>query len=375
MCGTIAALDLCFRGQRLWTMSSLNIVARNSKVFAAQICRNQQFGASNRHASSSAKVGFVGLGNMGGHMARNLMKNGHPLIVFDTVPDSMQAIKKEGATLASSPQEVASTVLLEQLASVLTGATLASSPQEVASQTNLIITMLPASQHVLDVYTGSSGILGSVQKGSLLIDSSTIDPSVSQQMAEESTKVGATFVDAPVSGGVNAARDAGLTFMVGSPDQSFGKVKEILDKMGKNVVHCGSVGTGQAAKICNNMLLAISMIGTAETMNLGMKLGLDPKLLAKILNMSSGRCWSSEVYNPVPGVLDGVPSSNDYQGGFGTALMTKDLGLAQNAATATQSPTPLGSLSHQLYRLMTNSGYAGKDFSSAFQFLKQQDKK
>ncbi|KAK7092221.1 hypothetical protein V1264_008007 [Littorina saxatilis] len=331
-------------------MSSLNIVARNSKVFAAQICRNQQFGASNRHASSSAKVGFVGLGNMGGHMARNLMKNGHPLIVFDTVPDSMQAIKKEGATLASSPQEV-------------------------ASQTNLIITMLPASQHVLDVYTGSSGILGSVQKGSLLIDSSTIDPSVSQQMAEESTKVGATFVDAPVSGGVNAARDAGLTFMVGSPDQSFGKVKEILDKMGKNVVHCGSVGTGQAAKICNNMLLAISMIGTAETMNLGMKLGLDPKLLAKILNMSSGRCWSSEVYNPVPGVLDGVPSSNDYQGGFGTALMTKDLGLAQNAATATQSPTPLGSLSHQLYRLMTNSGYAGKDFSSAFQFLKQQDKK
>ncbi|KAK7495698.1 hypothetical protein BaRGS_00013145 [Batillaria attramentaria] len=301
---------------------------------------------SQRHASGST-VGFVGLGNMGGHMARNLIKKGHSLIVYDNVPASVEALKADGATVAASPKEV-------------------------ASQTNLIVSMLPASQHVLEVYTGSSGILSSVQKGSLLIDSSTIDPSVSQQMAEESSKAGATFVDAPVSGGVNAARDAGLTFMVGGPEDAFAKAKEVLDKMGKNVVHCGPVGTGQAAKICNNMLLAISMIGTSETMNLGMKLGLDPKLLAKILNMSSGRCWSSEVYNPVPGVLEGVPSSNDYKGGFGTALMTKDLGLAQNAATATKAPTPLGSLAHQIYRIMTNSGYAGKDFSSAFQFLQEQ---
>lgn len=283
-------------------------------------------------------------------MARNLLKKGHKLIVFDVTPASVEALKADGATVASSPKDV-------------------------ASKADLIVTMLPASQHVLEVYTGNAGILRSVHKGSLLIDSSTIDPSVSQIMAEESNKVGATFVDAPVSGGVNAARDALLTFMVGGPEEAFTKAKAVLDKMGKNVVHCGPVGTGQAAKICNNMLLAISMIGTSETMNLGMSLGLDPKLLAKILNMSSGRCWSSEVYNPVPGVLEGVPSSNNYKGGFGTALMTKDLGLAQNAATTTKSPTPLGSLAHQIYRIMTNSGYAGKDFSSAFQFLQAQNEK
>lgn len=283
-------------------------------------------------------------------MARNLLKKGHKLIVFDVTPASVEALKADGATVASSPKDV-------------------------AAKADLIVTMLPASQHVLEVYTGNAGILRSVHKGSLLIDSSTIDPSVSQIMAEESNKVGATFVDAPVSGGVNAARDALLTFMVGGPEEAFTKAKAVLDKMGKNVVHCGPVGTGQAAKICNNMLLAISMIGTSETMNLGMSLGLDPKLLAKILNMSSGRCWSSEVYNPVPGVLEGVPSSNNYRGGFGTALMTKDLGLAQNAATTTKSPTPLGSLAHQIYRIMTNSGYAGKDFSSAFQFLQAQNEK
>lgn len=283
-------------------------------------------------------------------MARNLLKKGHKLIVFDVTPASVEALKADGATVASSPKDV-------------------------AAKADLIVTMLPASQHVLEVYTGNAGILRSVHKGSLLIDSSTIDPSVSQIMAEESNKVGATFVDAPVSGGVNAARDALLTFMVGGPEEAFTKAKAVLDKMGKNVVHCGPVGTGQAAKICNNMLLAISMIGTSETMNLGMSLGLDPKLLAKILNMSSGRCWSSEVYNPVPGVLEGVPSSNNYKGGFGTALMTKDLGLAQNAATTTKSPTPLGSLAHQIYRIMTNSGYAGKDFSSAFQFLQAQNEK
>ncbi|KAL8572123.1 hypothetical protein ACOMHN_052920 [Nucella lapillus] len=284
---------------------------------------------------------------MGGHMARNLLKKGHSVIVFDLVADSVAALKADGASVAASPKEV-------------------------ASQTDLIVTMLPASPQVMEVYLGSSGILGSVQKGTLLIDSSTIDPSVSQQMAEEAGKLGTTFVDAPVSGGVNAARDGALTFMVGAPEQVFEQVKELLDKMGKNVVHCGPVGTGQAAKICNNMLLAISMIGTAETMNMGMKLGLEPKLLAKVLNSSSGRCWSSELYNPVPGVLEGVPSSNNYQGGFGTALMTKDLGLAQNAATAARCPTPLGSLAHQIYRLMTNGGYAGKDFSSAFHFIQQQ---
>ncbi|CAE1291603.1 HIBADH [Acanthosepion pharaonis] len=212
-----------------------------------------------------------------------------------------------------------------------------------------------------------------MQKGTLLMDSSTIDPSVSQEIATKAEELGASFVDSPVSGGVNAAKDRLLTFMVGGKESAFAEAKVYLDMMGKNVIHCGAVGTGQAAKICNNMLLAISMIGTSEAMNLGIKLGLDAKMLAHILNVSSGRCWSSEIYNPVPGVKEGVPSSNDYKGGFGTALMTKDLGLAQNAAINTKSPTPLGSLCLHLYRIMCNTGFAEKDFSSAFKFLQEME--
>ena len=161
--------------------------------------------------------------------------------------------------------------------------------------------------------------------------------------------------------------------MVGGVEEEFAAAQELLGCMGSNVVYCGAVGTGQAAKICNNLLLAISMIGTAEAMNLGIRLGLDPKLLAKILNMSSGRCWSSDTYNPVPGVVDGVPSANNYQGGFGTTLMAKDLGLAQDSATSTKSPILLGSQAHQIYRMMCAKGYSKKDFSSVFQFLQEEE--
>lgn len=166
---------------------------------------------------------------------------------------------------------------------------------------------------------------------------------------------------------------AKLTFMVGGVEEEYNAAQELLTCMGANVVYCGPVGTGQAAKICNNMLLAIGMIGTAETMNLGIRLGLDPKLLAKILNMSSGRCWSSDTYNPAPGVMEGVPSANNYQGGFGTTLMAKDLGLAQHTATNTKTPIPLGSLAHQIFRVMCSRGYANKDFSSVFQFLREEE--
>lgn len=303
-----------------------------------------------RTMTTKSAVGFIGLGNMGNHMARNLAKKGYKLVVYDVSKDALKSLKEEGMTVAGSPAEV-------------------------ASQCKDIITMLPATQHVQEAYAGKNGILSTVKENSLLIDSSTIDPAVSKEMAILATAKHSSYIDAPVSGGVNAARDAGLTFMVGAPAVSFDAAQKYLSAMGKNIVHCGPVGTGQAAKICNNMLLAISMIGTSEAMNLGQRLGLDPKLLAKILNTSSGRCWSSEVYNPCPGVLDGVPSSNNYKGGFGTALMTKDLGLAQNAATATKSPIPLGGLAHQIYRIMTSSGYAGKDFSSAYQFLQEQEQK
>ncbi|KAJ8377216.1 hypothetical protein AAFF_G00265110 [Aldrovandia affinis] len=253
------------------------------------------------------------------------------------------------------------------------GAQILDSPAEVADKADRIITMLPSSPNVIEAYTGASGILRKVKKGTLLIDSSTIDPSVSKEMALASEKMGAVFMDAPVSGGVGAASLANLTFMVGGPEEEFTAAKELLSCMGANVLYCGQVGAGQAAKICNNMLLAIGMIGTAETMNLGIRLGLDPKLLTQILNMSSGRCWSSDTYNPVPSVMEGVPSNNNYLGGFGTTLMAKDLGLAQNTATNTKTPIPLGSLAHQIYRTMCARGYANKDFSSVFQFLREEE--
>ncbi|XP_029647175.1 3-hydroxyisobutyrate dehydrogenase, mitochondrial [Octopus sinensis] len=299
-------------------------------------------------ASDKGCVGFVGLGNMGAHMARNLIKKGHSLVVFDLSESACNSLKEAGAKIASSPAAV-------------------------AESSQKIVTMLPSSPHVKAVYCGPGGIYSKFQKGTLLMDSSTIDPAVSQEMAEKAEELGGVMVDSPVSGGILAARDALLTFMVGGTESGFAESKKILDLMGKNVIHCGPSGTGQAAKICNNMLLAISMIGTSEAMNLGIKLGLDAKMLASILNVSSGRCWSSEMYNPVPGVKEGVPSSNNYKGGFGTALMLKDLGLAQNAAGATQSPTPLGGMALNLYRIMCNNGFSEMDFSSVYKFLQKRE--
>uniref|UniRef100_H2LK34 3-hydroxyisobutyrate dehydrogenase n=1 Tax=Oryzias latipes TaxID=8090 RepID=H2LK34_ORYLA len=251
-----------------------------------------------RSMASKTPVGFIGLGNMGSPMATNLLKNGYPVIATDVFPESCKELQDIGAQVVDSPADV-------------------------ADRADRIITMLPSSPNVIEVYTGPNGILKKVKKGTLLIDSSTIDPAVSREMAKAAEKMGAVFMDAPVSGGVGAASLAKLTFMVGGLEEEYEAAQELLTCMGANVVYCGQVGTGQAAKICNNMLLAIGMIGTAETMNLGIRLGLDPKLLTKILNMSSGRCWSSDKYNPVPGVMEGVPSSNNYQGGFGTTLMAK----------------------------------------------------
>uniref|UniRef100_A0A8C6V9E3 3-hydroxyisobutyrate dehydrogenase n=1 Tax=Neogobius melanostomus TaxID=47308 RepID=A0A8C6V9E3_9GOBI len=303
---------------------------------------------SSRTMASKTPVGFIGLGNMGSPMAKNLLKNGYPVICTDVFPESCNEMQVSGAQVVDTPADV-------------------------AEKADRIITMLPSSPNVIDVYTGNNGILKKVKKGTLLIDSSTIDPYVSKEMAVTAEKMGAVFMDAPVSGGVGAASLAKLTFMVGGPEEEYTAAQELLTCMGANVVYCGLVGTGQAAKICNNMLLAIGMIGTAETMNLGIRLGLDPKLLAQVLNMSSGRCWSSDTYNPVPGVMEGVPSANNYQGGFGTTLMAKDLGFAQSTATSTRSPIPLGSMAHQIFRVMCSRGYANKDFSSIFQFLREEE--
>jgi len=281
-------------------------------------------------------------------MAENLMKNGHSLVVHD-----VNAAAVERAVAA--------------------GASAAATPAELAAQVETVVTMLPNSTHVLEVYAGTAGLLSTVSRGALMLDSSTIAPDVSRQLAAKAEKAGARFLDCPVSGGVNASKAGSLTFMVGGAEADMAAARAVLGCMGGNIVHCGAAGSGQAAKICNNMLLAVTMIGVSETMNLGVRLGLEPALLASILNSSSGRCWASDTYNPVPGVMPTVPSSNGYQGGFGTALMTKDLGLAQEAATSSQTPTPLGSLAHQIYRILTTSGYAEKDFSSVYQFLKEQE--
>lgn len=298
-------------------------------------------------ATDKDLVGFIGLGNMGGPMARNLLAKGRPLLVYD-----VEASAVEGAVAA--------------------GAAKADSPAEVASRARTVVTMLPAGAHVLSCYTGEAGLLGAVQPGSLLIDSSTVHPAMAQEVAARAEEAGASFLDAPVSGGTGSAQKGMLAFMVGGSRESCDLATPLLRCMGRAVLHCGPHGAGQTAKICNNMLLGISMIGTSEALQLGINLGLDPKVLSEVINSASGRCWSSDVYNPCPGVMEGVPSSNNYSGGFGTPLMTKDLNLAMEAAEGSRSLTPLGAMATQIYRIMCQKGYADKDFSSVFKFLEKE---
>lgn len=294
--------------------------------------------------SASETVGFIGLGNMGRGMAENLVAKGHSVLAYDVEPEAVSALAAKGAEGATGPGQV-------------------------AERATRVVTMLPNNAIVEKVY---KEIFLSVKPGTFLVDSSTVDPALSKDLSLQAREAGCQFVDAPVSGGVNAASAGTLTFMVGAETtEEFAAAEKLLAHMGAKITHCGGVGTGGAVKICNNMLLAVSMIGTSEAMNLGVKLGLEPKLLASIMGSATGRCWSVDTYNPCPGVLENVPSSNQYKGGFGTALMAKDLGLAQDAATRAQAATPLGSLAHQIYRVMCNAGYSEKDFSSAFQFLKE----
>jgi 3-hydroxyisobutyrate dehydrogenase len=300
--------------------------------------------------SKKALIGFVGLGNMGHFMAKNLINKGHELIVYDMNPRAV----KELLTL---------------------GAKSSDSPADLASRTKNIITMLPSHPHVNEVFTSKNGILSTVQKDSVCMDCSTIDIEVSKRIARLCKEKNVKFNDAPVSGGVKGAENATLTFMVGSGSKdNFAQIKPILECMGKNIVHCGDNGTGLAAKICNNMLLGISMLGVSETMNLGIQLGLDKHTLANILNSSSGRCWSSDTYNPVPDITPGVPSCNDYKGGFQCGLMTKDLSLAQNSAIESQSATPLGSAAYNFFKHVSNQGFADKDMGYVYEYLRNKKK-
>ena len=286
------------------------------------------------------KIGFLGLGNMGGPMAHNLIKAGHQLTVFDLSEAAVASLVEAGASAAPSIAELA------------------------RSDVEMIITMLPAAPHVKSVYLGEDGLLANVASQVRLIDSSTIDPMSAREVAAAAAENGNRMVDAPVSGGTGGATAGTLTFMVGGEQADFDAALPILQVMGKNIVHCGPTGNGQVAKVANNMLLAITMIGTAEAMNLGVALGMDPGVLAGIINTSSGRNWSSDTYNPYPGVMENVPASRGYSGGFGSDLMLKDLGLATEAARQSRQPVILGGLAQQLYQTFSAQGHGGLDFSA-----------
>lgn len=290
------------------------------------------------------KIGFIGLGNMGGPMACNLLKAQYEVAVYDIVPSLLESISEQGGIACKSAAEV------------LSGA-------------DLVISMLPASQHVESLYLGDEGIMPLIDTSSVVIDCSTISPASSKKVSAAAQARGITMLDAPVSGGVGGAVAGSLTFIVGGTKADLEKVRPILEIMGNNIFHAGAAGAGQVAKICNNMLLSVLMTGTAEALQLGVNNGLDAKVLSEIMRKSSGGNWALEVYNPYPGVMDNVPAGNDYQGGFLVDLMVKDLGLAMESALATDSSIPLGALARNLYRLHGSKGAGRKDFSSIQQLF------
>lgn len=292
-------------------------------------------------------IAFIGLGNMGGPMALNLCKAGYRLSVFDVMPDAVKKLTDAGATAA------------------------ADIPAAV-KDADIVITMLPGNDHVKKVYLDASGVLAHAKAGALLIDSSTINADVARDVAKAAAQKGFRMIDAPVSGGTAGAAAGTLTFIVGGAAADLESARPLLEKMGKNIFHAGASGAGQLAKICNNMLLAVLMIGTSEALNLGVAGGLDPKVLSEIMSKSSGRNWTLEVYNPMPGVMENVPASRGYTGGFGTDLMLKDLGLAMEIAASADVATPLGTHARALYKAHSEAGSGKLDFSSILQFVEKQ---
>ena len=293
-----------------------------------------------------ARIGFIGLGNMGGPMARNLVKAGHEVVGFD---------------------------LLKANIAAATGVKPAASAAAAATGAEAVVTMLPAGAHVRDVLVGKGGVLAAMAPGTLLIDSSTIDVGTARAMEAEAKAKGVLLVDAPVSGGVGGAEAATLTFMVGGSEDAFARARPILEKMGKTIVHAGGPGNGQAAKICNNMILGISMIATAEGFALAAKLGLDAQKLFDISSKSSGQCWSMTSYCPVPGPVPASPANRGYKAGFAAAMMLKDLKLAQEAAAAAGAVTPLGAEAAQIYGLFCGQGNAALDFSGVISLFQERN--
>jgi 3-hydroxyisobutyrate dehydrogenase len=290
-----------------------------------------------------ARVAFIGLGNMGGGMAANLVKAGHVVTAFDLSEAALAKAEANGCARAASAKDA-------------------------VAEAEAVVTMLPAGKHVRDVYEAS--VIGAAPKSAILIDCSTIDVATAREEIEKAAAQGYQMVDAPVSGGIAAAEAGTLTFMVGGDGEAFERARPFLEQMGKAVIHAGGPGAGQAAKICNNMLLGASMIATCETFVLAEKLGLDPQTFFDIASKASGQCWSMTSYCPVPGVGPETPADRDYEGGFAAALMLKDLRLAMEAAQSVDAYTPMGSAAEELYaRFAEPLGGAGKDFSGIIKMI------
>lgn len=292
------------------------------------------------------RIGFIGVGNMGGPMAQNLLRAGHEVRVFDLVPAAV-------ANLASA------------------GAKAAASPAEAAAGAEAVVTMLPAGKQVREVYLGPGGILAKADPGTLFIDCSTIDVATAREVAAAADGRGMAMLDAPVSGGVGGAAAGTLTFMVGGPDAAFARAEPLLGAMGKTIVHAGGAGNGQAAKICNNMVLGVSMIAVCEAFVLAEKLGLDHQKLFDISSKSSGQCWSLTSYCPVPGPVPASPANRDYQAGFAVAMMLKDLRLSQEAAKAAGAATHMGAEAAALYAAFAEAGNAPSDFSAIIRMIRE----
>lgn len=292
-----------------------------------------------------ADLGFIGLGNMGGPMAKNLVAAGYAVKGFDVVAQSVATARENGIEAAASAREAATDV-------------------------PVVITMLPAGQHVREVLTGEDGIIAAADPGALLIDSSTIDVTTARAVHGAADEAGLMMLDAPVSGGVAGADAGTLTFMVGGAPAAFDKGKPLFEVMGRTIVHAGGPGNGQVAKVCNNMILGISMIAVAEAFNLGQKLGLEPQKLFDISSNASGSCWAMLNHNPMPGLVETSAANRDYRPGFATGMMHKDLKLSQEAAAAAGVATPLGAEATALYTMFVNAGNAGLDYSAIIKLIR-----
>ncbi len=292
-----------------------------------------------------AKIGFIGLGNMGLPMAKNLVAAGHAVAGFDLAAASLEAAAAAGIATAGSAAEA-------------------------ARGADVIVSMLPAGQHVRAVYTGDGGVIAAAESGALVIDSSTIDVAAAREVSQAAEAAGLEMLDAPVSGGIAGAEAGTLTFMVGGSDQAFARAKPFLEVMGKNVIHAGGPGNGQAAKVCNNMILGISMIALSEAFTLAEALGLGHRKLFEISSKASGSCWAMLNHLPVPGIVETSAANRDYKPGFSAAMMQKDLKLSQAAADQAGVATPLGAEAAALYTLFVNGGNEGLDYSAIVKLIK-----